>query len=101
MYACMNAESQSFLSYKQSDAARLCIYSGTSSLMVLYIIKAFCFFRRRDSLSQSRVERKWFELVSRGDLVITLAPRFCNFGTYHASNHLNSSRRGCSNQNET
>ena len=28
--------------------------------MVLYIIKAFCFFRRRDSLSQLRVERRWF-----------------------------------------
>ena len=46
--------------------------------MVLYIIKAFCFFRRRDSLSQLRVERRWFELASKGDLVITLAARFCN-----------------------
>ena len=47
--------------------------------MVLYISKAFCFFRRRDSLSQLRVERRWFELASKGDLVITLAVRFCNF----------------------
>ena len=46
---------------------------------VLYIIKAFCFFRRKDSLYQSRVERRWFEFVSKGDLVITLAARFCNF----------------------
>ena len=38
--------------------------------MVLYIIKAFCFFRRRDSLSQLRVERRWFELALKGDLVI-------------------------------
>ena len=36
--------------------------------MVLYIIKAVCFFRRRDSLSQLRVERRWFELASKGDL---------------------------------
>ena len=49
--------------------------------MVLYIIKAFCFFRRRETLSQLRVERRWFELVSEGDLVITLAPRFCNFSS--------------------
>ena len=46
---------------------------------VSYIIKAFCFFRRKDRLYQSRVERRWFELVSKGDLVITLAARFCNF----------------------
>ena len=49
--------------------------------MVLYIIKPFCFFRRRDTLSQSRVERRWLELVSEGDLVITLAARFCNFSS--------------------
>ena len=47
--------------------------------MVLYIIKTFLFFRRRDSLSQLRVERRWFELASKGDLVITLAARICNF----------------------
>ena len=43
--------------------------------MVLYIIKAFCFFRRRDSLSQLKVERRWLELASKGDLVITLAAK--------------------------
>ena len=70
--------------------------------MVLYIIKAFCFFRRRDSLSQLRVERRWFELVSKGDLVITLIWLHDSviFGAYHSSNHSNSPRRGCSNQNE-
>ena len=36
---------------------------------------AFGFFRRTDSLSQSRVEGRRFELVSKGDLVITLAAR--------------------------
>ena len=30
-------------------------------------------FIRRDSLSQLRVERRWFELASKGDLVITNA----------------------------
>ena len=32
--------------------------------MVLYIIKAFCFYCRRDGLSHSRVERK-FEILQR------------------------------------
>ena len=71
---------QSFLSCKQSDAERKdCRYSGARSFIVSSIIKAFCSFRRRDSLSQLRVERRWFELASKGDLVVTLAARFCNF----------------------
>ena len=71
---------QSFLSCKQSDTGRKdCRYSGARSIIVLYIITAFCFFRQRDSLSQSRVERRWFEIVSKGYLVITLAARFCKF----------------------
>ena len=41
--------------------------------MVLYIINGFCFFRRRDSLSKSRVERRCLKLASKGNLVITLA----------------------------
>ena len=40
--------------------------------MVLYIIKTFCFFRRRDSLFQLRVERRWFELASKGDFSLLL-----------------------------
>ena len=68
--------------------------------MALYIIKTFYFFRRRYSLSQSRMERRWFELVSKGDLVITLAAQSCNFGAYLSSNHSNSPRQGCINQSE-
>ena len=45
----------------QTDSASSCKYSTTF----------FCFFRRRDSLSQLRVERRWFELASKGDLVDT------------------------------
>ena len=72
--------------------------------MVLYIIKAFCFFRRRDSLSQVRVERRWFELASKGDLVITpgvltfrrfyvegfLYPGFLTFRGYYVKGFLRS-----------
>ena len=62
--------------------------------MVLYIIKNFCFFRRRDSLSQSKVDRRWLEPISKGDHDSVI------FGAFHSSNHSNSPRRGCSNQNE-
>ena len=66
--------------------------------MVLYIIKTFYFFRRRYSLSQSRMERRWFELVSMGNLVTTLAARFCYFWRL-TTQTVPDARRGCSNKN--
>ena len=50
--------------------------------MVLYIIKAFCFFRRRDGFSQSRVERK-FEFSQRiyvGPINVFASLNFAAFG---------------------
>ena len=72
---------QSFLSYKQSEAERKDFEDipEQGHSWFLYIIQTFYFFRRRYSLSQSRMERRWFELVSKGNLVITLAARFCYF----------------------
>ena len=54
-------------------------YNRARPLIVLYIIKAFRFFRRINILSQLRVVMRWFEFVSKGNFVITLAARFCNF----------------------
>ena len=95
---------KSFLSCKQSDAERKDFVDIPEQGYSWFYtsLRHFCFFRRRDSLSQLRVERRWFELVSKGDLVITLLWLHDSviFGACHSSNHSNSPRRGCSNQNE-
>ena len=83
---------QSFLSCKQSDTERkdfvdIPEQSHSWFYTPLRLFVSFVFS------SQSRVERRWFAFVSKGDLVITLAARF-------VINHSNSPRRGCSNQNE-
>ena len=48
--------------------------------MVLYItLRLFFSFVEEIASPSQRVERRWLELVSKGDLVTTLAAGFCNF----------------------
>ena len=60
-------------------------------IQCLYIIKAFFFLRRRYSFSHLSTARRRLELASTGNLVITLAARFCDFCNL-------SPKPGCSNQ---
>ena len=78
--------SQVVISSLASSEKTLKILRGKlDSFIVLYIIRSFCFLRRRDSLS---FDRRRLELVSKGEIVTNLA---CvrDFVTFLAFNNNN------------
>ena len=73
-----SAFAQSFLSCKQSDAERTDFVDTLEQGHSWFYPLLRLFVSLVEEIA-SPSPRKWFELVSKGDLVITVAARFCNF----------------------